>query len=72
MKKKKFNGDWINDQRSALAEKTLAPYGPKTEGIDTAITDALANFRHLCDREGLCYGDLDRMAHVHYLEELES
>ncbi len=34
-----------------------------------AITDALADLRHLCDRHGLVFGDLDRMAHEHYTTE---
>ena len=36
-----------------------------------ALTDLLADARHFCDRFGLCYGDLDRTAHRHYLAELE-
>ncbi len=35
-----------------------------------AVTDALADVRHFCDRHGLCFGDLDRTAYEHYLEEL--
>lgn len=33
------------------------------------VIDLLADLRHYCDREGLCLGDLDRMAHQHYLAE---
>ncbi len=35
-----------------------------------AVTDVLADVRHFCDRHGLCFGDLDRAAYGHYLEEL--
>ena len=35
------------------------------------VTDLLADVRHFCDWSGLSHGDLDRTAHLHYLEELE-
>ena len=34
------------------------------------VTDLLADVRHFCDWFGLAFGDLDRVAHSHYLEEL--
>jgi len=35
------------------------------------LTDLLADARHWCDQSHLCYGDVDRLAHQHYLAELE-
>jgi len=34
------------------------------------VTDLLADVRHFCDWYGLAHGNLDRVAHSHYLEEL--
>lgn len=36
------------------------------------LIDLLADARHWCDRHGECFGDLDRIAHQHYLHELNS
>lgn len=35
----------------------------------TAITDLLADLRHLCDAKGLDFADLDRIAYNHYSHE---
>jgi len=40
------------------------------EDAGSAMIDLLANCRHFCDWYGLAHGDLDRVAHSHYLEEL--
>lgn len=42
----------------------------ESELLETCAIDTLANLRHLCDKLGLCYGDLDSMAHTHYREEI--
>jgi len=36
------------------------------------LIDLLADARHWCDRHGQCYGDLDRVAHDHYLAQLSA
>lgn len=46
-------------------------YDIKVEG-DAAIIDALTDLRHLCDKRGSDFADLDRIAHDHYTEELAS
>lgn len=40
-------------------------------GEDTPITDTLANLMHLCDQEGISFGQCMAMATVHYNEEIE-
>lgn len=54
-----------------IAALTLAFVAAIIE-YDTAanLIDLLADARHWCDRHGQCYGDLDRIAHDHYLAEL--
>lgn len=37
----------------------------------TPVVDILADLRHFCDRHCLDLGDLDNMAHSHYLAEIE-
>lgn len=34
------------------------------------LTDLLADARHFCDRHGLSFAELDRVAYQHYLAEL--
>ena len=36
-----------------------------------AVTDVLVDLRHFCDRNSLDIGSLDKLAHSHYLAELE-
>jgi len=36
----------------------------------TIVRDMLADLRHYCDEHRLCLGDLDRVAHEYYQEEL--
>ena len=38
--------------------------------LESAITDMLSDLRHVCDRFGYAYGDLDSNAYVQYLDEL--
>lgn len=35
----------------------------------TDLIDLLTDLRHYCDEHGLCFGDCDRVAYVHYAEE---
>ena len=39
------------------------------ESLDTIISEALADLRHLCDADGVSYSAADRMAQSHYLDE---
>jgi hypothetical protein len=36
------------------------------------LIDLLADARHWCDRNGHCFGELDRLAHQHYLDDLHN
>lgn len=51
------------------AERAQQAVDLQEEGGDTGIVDLLANLRHLCDREGLDFAKLDRMAYAHYVLE---
>jgi len=42
---------------------------PENE-LNVALTDALTDIRHLCDRAGLDFADLDRNAYRHYSAEI--
>lgn len=44
--------------------------GLEDDEVKTAMSDFLADFRHLCDRWGLDFAELDRMAYNHYTEEI--
>ena len=58
--------------RADRAEAALAYFFELEQGDPgAAVTDALADLRHFCDRHSLCFGDLDRTAYSHYLAELE-
>ena len=59
----------INLSRAKRCAKTLRRYG--TDDTDPGcLTDFLADARHWCDQHGHSFGDLDRIAHDHYLAEL--
>jgi len=63
-----------NRQRARVAELTLiAGYGSTDVRLepDCPVIDALTDLRHFCDARGLEFGNLDRIAHGHYLAELE-
>lgn len=59
-----------NPRRAKRFAQAIRHYGIITLGADSLI-DMLTDARHWCDRHGLCYGDLDRIAHKHYLAEIE-
>lgn len=61
--------DITNAERAARCQEALAGYNDEYDTIANLI-DLLADARHWCDRQGQCYGDLDRLAHDHYLAEL--
>lgn len=54
-----------------------ARFGRRLDTYDTGdtprerLTDLLADARHWCDQRNLSYGDVDRLAHQHYLAERE-
>lgn len=65
-----------NKKRVALAKRALTETregGPQNGGNDwpEAITDLLADLRHLCDAMNLNYADLDRQAYDHYCAEAQ-
>lgn len=62
---------WAEAAVQAFADVTGLDTSKDADGFDTAISDLLADIRHLCDREGLDMGEMDRRAHKRYLEELE-
>lgn len=55
-------------QRARALKKILTkiydPYGEHTN-----VIDVLADLRHLCDRYGYDFAQLDRTAYRHYLDE---
>lgn len=42
----------------------------KEEGLETVISDFLADLRHLCDKKNLPFFELDARAHGNYTEEV--
>jgi len=59
-----------NDTRAERFDRILAAYDTGDTPAER-LTDLLADARHWCDHNGLCFGDVDRIAHGHYLAELE-
>ncbi|GIW86361.1 MAG: hypothetical protein KatS3mg108_0685 [Isosphaeraceae bacterium] len=60
-----------NDRRAMRIDHVLTwckDWGSKREGLIDLLTDA----RHWCDRHGEDLAGLDRLAHEHYLAELNS
>lgn len=58
-----------NAHRAKRLTQVLRHYD--TDNTDAGcLIDLLADARHWCDRHGECFGDLDRVAHDHYLAEL--
>jgi len=62
--------DITNAERAKRCEAALECYNDEWDLLANLI-DFLADARHWCDREGKCYGDLDGLAHRHYLAEVE-
>lgn len=54
-------------ERVDRAQDALATH--YREEAQFAVTDLLADLRHFCDAHKLCFGDLDRIAHGHYVAE---
>ncbi len=59
-----------NIDRVDKIHRALTTAYPDIEA-ETNVIDLLTDLRHYCDRERLCLGDLDRIAHGHYTAELE-
>lgn len=58
-----------NAQRAKQLAEVLRQYA--TDDTDAgSLIDLLTDARHWCDRNGECFGDMDRIAHDHYLAEL--
>ena len=54
--------------RSSKAAEVIAGYGEGDEGENLA--DLLTDARHWCDQQGEDFASFDRIAHQHYLAEL--
>lgn len=48
----------------------LASYEDAEDDIGSALTDVLADLRHLCDAVGLDFFDHDKVAYGHYSAEM--
>jgi len=58
-----------NDKRAKRCASAIRKYNDDWDEKSN-LTDFLADARHWCDRNGQCFGDIDRMAYQHYLAEL--
>ncbi len=64
-----MNEQPTNADRAKRFAKLLRYYD--ADNADSGcLIDLLADARHWCDWREKCYGDLDRVAHDHYLVEL--
>jgi hypothetical protein len=66
-----------NQDRAEWARAAVETFQAQTgltdaDGLDTAISDLLADLAHLCDEEGLDFGHLIWRADNHYTEETSS
>ena len=60
-----------NDERSNRFEVALLAVDDLyDDDLPERLTDLLADARHFCDRHGLSFAELDRVARHHYLAEL--
>ncbi len=60
-----------NAQRSNRCEAALISLREDYDAdLATALIDLLADARHWCDRNDQSFATLDRLAHDHYLTEL--
>lgn len=60
-----------NDNRSKRCAKAIRNYSDDCDQQSNLI-DFLTDARHWCDRNQLCFGDLDRQAYQHYQAELSN
>jgi hypothetical protein len=51
------------------ADASTGEEGDRRAGLQTDISDLLANLRHLCDRHGFDFADIDDHAYLHYNAE---
>jgi hypothetical protein len=63
------NNNINNADRACRLDEIISRYSDDSDSVANLI-DMLADARHWCDRNGQCYGDLDRVAYNHYLAEL--
>lgn len=59
-----------NPRRAKRCAAVLETYNDQWDA-EANLIDLLADARHWCDREARDYGKLNRLAHEHYLAELE-
>ena len=64
-----------NEERADRVERALifyrVIYGDSHTSDEEDVTDFLTDLRHFCDRAELSLSELDRIAHRHYVAELE-
>jgi hypothetical protein len=60
--------DITNADRANRCNAALTAYNDDYDNVANLV-DFLADARHWCDVHGLSFGDLDRIAYQHYLEE---
>ena len=69
-----LSDDLTNNDRALMAleavETMAAETASRGEEVATKIGDLLCNLRHLCDAEGLCFADVDRVAYRIYSIEI--
>lgn len=61
-----------NEKRAARAKRALCHvYGRAEVRLEPecAVIDILTDLRHFCDSARLAFGELDRIAHGHYVSE---
>lgn len=59
------------NKRAEYAETALFAYTNEVGGgmDESSITDLLTDLRHLCDKQGYDFADLDKRAYIHYCGE---
>lgn len=67
----------MNDRRADAAENVLRLFtkdmGEEGEGLEVQnLTDLISDFAHYCDRQGIQFAEILRMASFHYNEETDN
>ena len=64
-----------NKERADRVERALilyrVIYGDSHKSDEEDVIDFLTDLRHFCGRAKMALGELDRIAHSHYVAELE-
>jgi hypothetical protein len=59
-----------NLERLARARALLDQYDSSSEGLETALTDLMADMYHLIEQEGLPFEEIRRTAYMHFCAEV--